>query len=254
MVSKYDCEYEMILTDYDKQRYNRQMITSGWGKSGQVKLKSACVFIAGAGGLGSMVSIQLAMAGVGTIRICDSDKIELSNLNRQVLHTDARIGELKAISAEKTLKELNPTINISPFTDHLNEMNIESITGMPDIVVDCLDNFKTRYLLNAYCIKKNIPLIHGAIWGMTGQVTFIYPPKTPCLQCLFPKSPPKEIFPVAGITPGLIGCIQASEVLKYLMTASPALKGKLLIFDGEDLTFSKIEYKRNPSCLVCHNI
>ncbi len=120
--------------------------------------------------------------------------------------------------------------------------------------MDCLDNFETRYILNAYCIKKNIPLVHGAVRGMTGQATFIYPPETPCLQCLFPEPPPQEIFPVAGITPGLVGCLQASEVLKFLMKASPALKGKLLIFDGEDLTFSTINVERELSCPVCGNI
>jgi len=230
------------------------MIASDWGESGQIKLKSACVFIAGIGGLGSMVSIQLAMAGVGTIRICDSDKVELSNFNRQFLYAYNCIGQSKVNSAADMLRKLNPTLTIIPSCQHLNEGNIELLIGKSDIVVDCLDNFQTRYLLNAYCAVNKIPLVHGAIRGMTGQATFIYPPVTPCLRCLFPEAPTDKSFSTVAFTPGLIGCIQAAEVLKYLTQIEPVLKGQLLVMDGEDLTFSKIECKRNPSCAVCHDI
>jgi adenylyltransferase/sulfurtransferase len=239
------------LTDYEKTRYDRQMLIKGWGEGGQIKLKSSRVFVAGAGGLGSPVSIYLAIAGVGEIRICDADTIELSNLNRQILHTDARIGELKAVSGDKTLGELNPTINILTYSDYLDGNSVARMVGQPDVVVDCLDNFETRYLLNAYCIEHKIPFVHGAVWGMIGQVTFLRPPETPCLRCLFPEAPPKEVFPVVGVTPGVIGCLQAMEVLKSLTGVGTTLKGKLLFFDGEEMTFNTVNVKRTPSCPDC---
>ncbi len=239
------------LTDYDRTRYDRQMLIHGWGEEGQIKLKASQVFIAGAGGLGSPVSIYLAVAGVGEMRICDADKLELSNLNRQILHTDARVGELKSASAEKTLRELNPTLNIVAHSDYIDKNSIERVIGRPDIIVDCLDNFETRYLLNSYCIQNRIPLVHGAIWGMMGQVTFVSPPETPCLRCLCPEPPPKEIFPVVGATPGIIGCVQAMETLKYLTGVGTMLKGKLLILDGEEMDFNSVNVKRSPSCPEC---
>jgi molybdopterin/thiamine biosynthesis adenylyltransferase/molybdopterin converting factor small subunit len=239
------------LTDYDRTRYDRQMMIEGWGAEGQSKLKASSVFVAGAGGLGSPVSIYLAIAGVGELRLCDADRPELSNLNRQILHTDKRIGELKAVSAEKTLRELNPTIKIVTYSDYLDENSVERIVGKPDIIVDCLDNFETRYLLNSYCVENNIPFVHGAIWGMMGQVTFLHPPETPCLRCLVPKPPPKELFPVVGVTPGIIGCIQAMEVLKYLVGVGTPLKGRLLVFDGEEMTFNSANVIRTPSCQEC---
>ena len=242
------------LTDYDRTRYGRQMMIDGWGEEGQTKLKTSSVFIAGAGGLGSPVSIYLAVAGVGELRICDADRPELSNLNRQILHTDARIGELKAVSAEKTLRELNPTVRIVTYSEYLDEKSVERIVGKPDIVVDCLDNFETRYLLNSYCVKNNTPFVHGAIWGMIGQVTFLHPPETPCLECLVPEPPPKEVFPVVGVTPGVIGCIQAMEVLKFLTGVGTPLKGRLLVFDGEEMIFTSANVKRMPSCQECGSI
>jgi molybdopterin/thiamine biosynthesis adenylyltransferase/molybdopterin converting factor small subunit len=241
----------VALTNYDRTRYGRQMMIDGWGEEGQAKLKASSVFIAGAGGLGSPVSIYLAIAGVGELSICDADRPELSNLNRQILHTDERIGELKAVSAQNTLRELNPTVKIVAYPDYLDENNVERIVGKPDIIVDCLDNFETRYLLNSYSVKNNIPFVHGAIWGMIGQVSFLYPPETPCLRCLVPEPPPKEVFPVVGVTPGIIGCIQAMEVLKFLTGVGILLKRRLLVFDGEEMTFNSANVKRIPSCQVC---
>lgn len=242
------------ITNYDKSRYNRQMLIEGWGEEGQLKLKNSTVFIAGAGGLGSPVSIYLAVAGVGEIRVCDRDRIELSNLNRQILHPEARIGELKAISTGQSLGQLNQAINIVTFSDFLNEHNVDSIVGRPDIVVDCLDNFETRYLLNSYCLKYEIPLVHGAIWGMMGQASFIQPPHTPCLRCLFPEPPPKDTLPVVGATPGIIGCIQAMEVLKYLTNIGTNLKGVFLLFDGEEMSFTRLKAERSLSCPDCSKI
>jgi len=239
------------LTKADTVRYHRQMLMEGWGEAGQEKLKSSRVFVAGAGGLGSPVSIYLAVAGVGEIRICDADRVELSNLNRQILHTDARISALKAESAGQTLGELNPTIKVVTCSDYLDESNIEWVVGQPDIVVDCLDNFETRYVLNSYCVKHKVPFIHGAIWGMLGQVTYLAPPETPCLRCIFPEPPPKEVFPVVGATPGVIGCLQAMEALKTLTGIGTTLKERLLVFNGEDMEFESVSVKRMPSCPEC---
>jgi molybdopterin/thiamine biosynthesis adenylyltransferase len=242
------------LTDYERTRYSRQMLVAGWGEEGQKRLKRSRVFIAGAGGLGSPVSIYLVVAGVGEIKICDADTIELSNLNRQILHTDARIGELKATSAAKTLGQLNPTTSIVTYADYLDERNVERIVGQPDIIVDCLDNFETRYLLNAYCLENKVPFVHGAVRGMMGQVTFLSPPETPCLRCIFPEPVPKEIFPVVGVTPGVIGSIQAMEVLKFLTAVGVMLKGRLIFFDGEDMTFTVVETVRATSCPDCGSL
>jgi molybdopterin/thiamine biosynthesis adenylyltransferase len=239
------------LTQDESVRYQRQMVLQGWGEAGQIKLKNSTVLIVGAGGLGSPVSIYLTVAGVGEIRICDADTVGLSNLNRQVVHTDASIGELKVTSAARALRALNPNVNVVPISDFLDRDSVERIVGQPDVVVDCLDNVETRYTLNSYCINKGIPLVHGAVWGMLGQATFIQPPQTPCLRCLYPELPPKEIFPVLGATPGVIGCIQAMETLKYLTGVGTTLKGKLLVFDGEDMTFTPLKIEREPACPEC---
>lgn len=241
----------MVLTEYDRARYNRQMLIGGWGEEGQTRLKASRVFIAGAGGLGSPVSLYLAAAGVGEIGICDADRVELSNLNRQILHTDARIGDLKAMSAAQTLQALNPEITVIPHPDRQDEDSVEGVVGNPDIVVDCLDNYDTRYLLNTYCVRHGIPFVHGAISGMMGQVTFLLPPETPCLRCIVPEPPAEGVFPVLGVTPGLVGCIQAFEVVKYLTGIGTTLKGKLLLVDGSEMRFSSFTVERSPSCSVC---
>lgn len=242
------------LTDYDVTRYNRQMLMPEWGEAGQAKLKAATVFIAGAGGLGSPVATYLALAGVGEIRLCDADTVDLSNLNRQFLHTEARLGVPKAESGGAMLQARNKAIKVVPLHARLCEESAEQLIGRPTIVVDCLDNYDARYLLNRYCIQHHIPLVHGAIWGWTGQVTFISPPETPCLRCLTPEPPPKGTFPVVGATPGLAGSIQAMEVLKYLTGIGKTLKGKLLTFDGEDMNFATLNIYRAVTCPDCGHL
>lgn len=242
------------LTPNEESRYSRQMMIPDWGMDGQIRLKNARVFVVGAGGLGSPVSIGLAVAGVGEIHICDADVVELSNLNRQILHDDSRIGLPKAISAQQTLNALNPHVRVVPHNDYLDETNIESIVGEPDLVMDCLDNYDTRYLLNRYCLHHRIPLIHGAVEGLIGQTTFLQPPETPCLRSIFPEAPPKRIFPIVGVTASIIGSIQAMEALKYLTGIGPALKNRLLIFDGEDMTFLSVNLQRRPNCPECGHL
>jgi adenylyltransferase/sulfurtransferase len=241
----------MTLTEYDRNRYDRQMLLTNWGEAGQARLKSAKVFIAGTGGLGSVVSLYLAAAGVGNIRICDRDKVELSNLNRQILHNDAVVGTSKAQSAEKTLKAQNPSIEIVAIENTIDAKTVSAIADHPDIVIDCLDNFETRYVLNEYCCKNGIPMIHGAVWGLSGQVTFLHPPETPCLKCIFPRTAPKSKVPVVGATAGVIGSIQALEALKYLAGIGPALAGKMLVFDGSEMGMQSLKLERRKGCAVC---
>ena len=244
----------MPLTAYDRTRYNRQMILDEWGDEGQARLKSANVFIAGAGGLGSPVAIYLAAAGVGTLRICDSDVVELSNLNRQILHSDARVGEPKAESAGKTLRAFNPTIKVVTICNTLDESNAEQIIGRADVLVDCLDNYESRYILNDFSIQNHIPLVHGAIWGWMGQISFLSPPETPCLQCLVPSPPAFGTFPAVGATSGVLGSLQAIEVLKYLTGIGTNLKNTLLILDGESMSFTPILIRRDISCPACSHL
>jgi adenylyltransferase/sulfurtransferase len=239
------------ITAEESVRYDRQMLIEGWGEEGQMRLKKARVFVAGAGGLGGPVSIYLAVAGVGELVICDADHVELSNLNRQILHPTERIGEFKAHSAAQTLGALNPEIQVSTSTDFLDEQSVERLVGHPDVVVDCLDNFETRYLLNRYCLTRGIPFVHGAVRGLLGQTTFIASPETPCLRCIFPEAPPKEKFPVVGATPGIVGTIQAMEVLKHLTGVGETLRGTLLMFEGDEMEFTRIVVKRREDCPDC---
>jgi adenylyltransferase/sulfurtransferase len=158
---------------------------------------------------------------------------------------------LKAASADESLRALNPTINIIACSDYVDLSNIAEIVGRPDIVVDCLDNYETRYLLNDYCLERGIPFVHGAIEGLMGQVTFLSPPETPCLRCIFPEAPPPRLFPVLGATPGVIGTIQAMEALKHLVGVGTTLKNRLLIFEGEEMAFTSLRVERVPSCPAC---
>ncbi len=235
----------------DFLKYNRQMMIEGWGVEGQKKLQDSKVFIAGAGGLGSPVSIYLAVAGVGKIIICDFDSVEITNLNRQILHSPSRIGINKALSAKITLKSLNPDIEIIPITEKITESNAFELVGDSLLILDCMDNLETRYILNDVSIKKGIPLVFGAIYGMQGMVSFIHHPETPCLRCLFPEAPPKETFPVVGATPGVIGPLQALEAIKYIVGIGKLLKNKLLVWDGMSLDFKVFKAQKDPSCPSC---
>jgi adenylyltransferase/sulfurtransferase len=239
------------LTASENERYTRQMIISGWGEEGQERLKNATVFIAGAGGLGSPAAVYLAAAGVGTLRICDYGDPELSNLNRQILHTESDIGLNKALSAQQSLKTLNPNVIVEPISEMILDDSVESIVGDSDILVDCLDNFDTRHVLNKLAVRKKLPMVHAGIHGLSGQVTFIHPPKTPCLSCIFPGTVPKEVFPVAGVTPGIIGTIEAAEAIKWIVGIGENLKNKLLIWDGDTMDFQKVEIKKDPDCRIC---
>jgi molybdopterin/thiamine biosynthesis adenylyltransferase len=242
------------LTPEENERYHRQMILPSWGTEAQEALKRSCVFIAGAGGLGSPVAFYLAAAGVGTLRICDSGEVELSNLNRQILHGDDRIGANKAQSAVKVLQAVNPAPEVIPLTDTITADNVESLIGEAGLMIDCLDNFRTRYILNDHAVKTGLPLVHAGVNGFCGQIAFIHPPHTACLACLVPEAPPAKTFPILGATAGAVGCLEALEALKYLTGTGQLLKGRLLFFDGETMEVQEVRFDRDPECPVCGNI
>lgn len=242
---------ENELTNYDVRRYDRQMLIRGFGEAGQRKLKGSAAFVAGCGGLGSPISMYLAAAGVGTLVIADMDIVDLSNLNRQILHWDGNIGEDKVKSAYEKLVQLNPSINVVPFQGRIDENNVFELTKGCDIIMDAMDNFETRYLLNRAALYHKIPMVHGSIWGLEGRVTTLVPGKTPCLECIFPKAPPKETFPVLGATPGVIGTIQVTEAIKMLTGIGIPLVNRLLVYDGEYMEFHEIKIAPDPGCTAC---
>jgi molybdopterin-synthase adenylyltransferase len=238
-----------MFSEREFERYKRQMLL--FGDEGQERLKKAHVFIAGAGGLGSPISLYLAVAGVGTITIVDRDIIEQTNLNRQILHNDCDVGKKKTVSAEEKLTAINPDITVRAIDATIDEGNAAQLIGKADGIVDAMDNYPTRYLLNEIAVRNNIPLFHGAIRGFYGQATTIIPGQTPCLACIFPKAPPKEVFPVVGVTPGVIGSVQATEVLKYFLQTGDLLANRLFIWDGLQAHAEELCVEKNPSCGVC---
>jgi adenylyltransferase/sulfurtransferase len=242
-------QVKQMLSKRERERYKRQMML--FGDEGQERLKKANIFIAGAGGLGSPVSIYLAVAGVGTLTVVDKDVVEQTNLNRQILHIDRDIGRKKTASAEEKLHAINPDITVKVIDTTIDESNCAQLVGRADGIVDAMDNYPTRYLLNDIALQKNIPLFHGAIRGFYGQATTIIPGKTACLRCIFPSAPPKEVFPVVGVTPGFIGMIQVNEVLKYLLGTGELLANRLLIWDGLTARAEEIAVVRNPACISC---
>lgn len=242
------------LTENDLKRYHRQMMIDGWGEEVQRKLKNTTVFVAGAGGLGSPVCYNLAVAGIGKIKVCDFDAPELSNLNRQFLHNDSRIGINKAVSGKQTLNQLNPDIEVESVSDKIVEDNVNDLVGDAALIMDCMDNFPARYLLNKAAINKGIPMIHASVWGLEGRVTCINVPETPCFQCVFPAPPPKELFPVVGATPSVFGSIQAIEALKVLGGLGHPMKNRMLIGNLYTMSFYELKLRKDPNCPVCSNL
>jgi molybdopterin/thiamine biosynthesis adenylyltransferase len=240
-----------MLTVNELERYDRQIMIRGFGQEGQEKLKRAKVFIAGAGGLGSAVATYLTAAGVGVIRVVDHDRVELSNLNRQVLHRDEDIGKGKAVSATEKLRKLNPEVKIEAVQEMITEANISRLVAGFDLIVDAMDNLPTRYVLNKAALRENIPFFHGAVYGFEGRAMTIIPGKTACLRCVYRGTIPEEKFPVIGVTPAVIGCIQATEVIKYIVGVGQLLTNRLLIYDGLNMKFTEFRLKRNLNCEHC---
>ncbi|AGB01869.1 HesA/MoeB/ThiF family protein [Methanoregula formicica] len=238
-----------MVSKRERERYRRQILL--FGDDAQECLKKAHIFIAGAGGLGSPVAIYLAVAGVGTITIVDKDTVDLSNLNRQILHSDRDIGMKKTVSALETLREYNADITVNAIDATITADNARGLVGAADGIVDALDNYPARYLLNRVALEKNIPFFHGAIRGFYGQATTIIPEKTACLECIFPRAPPPEVFPVIGATAGVIGAVQANEVIKYLTGKGTLLAGRLFTWDGLCAAAEEIVIEKNPACPAC---
>ena len=238
------------LTEYDLTRYGRQIML--FGEDAQRRLKASRLFVAGAGGLGSPLCTYLAVAGIGHLRLVDFDKAELSNLNRQILHWDEDVGRLKVESAQEKLRQINSSIEIEVSSEKIDDSNVESLVGDADGIVDCMDNFPTRYILNKTAIRKRIPFFHAAIYGFEARVTTFVPGETACLRCLFPDvPPPSEAFPVVGATPGIAATIQAMEIIKHFSGYGTPLKNRILIFDGDAARFLEFKLRRDPSCPDC---
>jgi molybdopterin/thiamine biosynthesis adenylyltransferase len=238
-----------MLSDSEKKRYSRQIRL--FGDDGQEKLKRTNVFIAGAGGLGSVISIYMATAGFGRIRIVDCDFVEQSNLNRQILHANADMGRPKAQSAYETLIGINPEIEVEAEVQTISEDNIDQLLQGCDLIMDAMDNFPVRYLLNRAAIQRKIPLFHGAISGYQGQATTIIPGKTACLRCIFPRAPPPATFPALGSTCGVIGSVQVNEAVKYVTGAGKLLENRLLLWDGLNACLDEMACERNSACRDC---
>ncbi|MBE0415662.1 MAG: HesA/MoeB/ThiF family protein [Dehalococcoidia bacterium] len=240
-----------MLTEEEKERYDRQIRIQGFGLEGQKKLKQAKVLIAGVGALGTVVSTYLGVAGVGCLRIIDRDVVELSNLNRQILLWTGDIGKGKSQSAEEKLRKVNPHIQVEAIAETITQDNVLRLATGCDLILDAVDNYHTRYLLNMVALERGIPFLHGGIYGMEGMMTTIIPGQTACLRCIFPEPPPPAINPVLGVIPGVIGCLQALEAIKYITGIGELLTNRLLIFDGIDLSFREVKLKRNLECPDC---
>lgn len=240
------------LTKQDLIRYDRQILYPAFGEEGQRKLRQAHVLVAGVGGLGSPVAIYLTCAGIGKLTLVDSDAVELSNLNRQILYWEGDIGKQKVISAARKLEQLNSTVEVNSRAMKITAENFLGLIEGVDLVMDCMDNMATRFILNEGCVKAGIPLIHGGIYGMMGEVTTIIPGQTPCFECIFPRDiEGKGPFPVFGFTPALIASLQVMEATKLLAGFGELLAGKMLYVRGEETIFMTVDLQRNKTCRVC---
>lgn len=239
------------LTEYDIKRYTRQMMIKGFGEEGQKKLKNTKVFVAGVGGLGSPVATYLAVAGFGHITLADLDVVDLSNLNRQILHWDKDVGRVKVESGLEKLNGLNPSVEVSTFHGRIDENNVYDLTKGHDLIIDAMDNFPTRFLLNRAALKHRKPFIHASVWGLEGRMTTVVPGRTACLECAFPCAPPKEVFPILGATPGVLGTLQVIEAVKVVLGIGKTLENRLLVFDGEYMEFHEVDLTKDPKCAAC---
>ncbi len=244
-----------------RARYSRHLLMPEVGEAGQLRLLESRVLLVGAGGLGSPAAFYLAAAGVGTLGLVDDDVVDRSNLQRQILHTDASVGTPKVASARKTLEGLNPDVTINTFEARLGSDNIEDILQGYDLVVDGSDNFPTRYLVNDACVKLGLPCVHGSVYRFEGQVTVFWPGcperRGPCYRCLFPEPPPAEFAPscaeagVLGVLPGVVGLLEAVEALKILLGIGTPLVGRLLAYDALSARFTDYRVERDPHCAWC---
>jgi sulfur-carrier protein adenylyltransferase/sulfurtransferase len=254
----YPTQLPQTLDAEKRARYSRHLLIPEVGVEGQIKLLNSRVLLIGAGGLGSPASLYLAAAGVGTLGIVDDDRVDASNLQRQIAHSTETLGEWKADSAKRTLENLNPDVNVITYRERLTSENVDRILADGwDVIVDGADNFPTRYLVNDASVFHDIPVVHGSIYRFEGQVTVFKPHEGPCYRCLFPQPPPPELAPscaeggVLGVLPGIIGSLQANEALKLALGIGESLSGRLLLFDALAGEFNEINLRRDPNCPVC---
>jgi len=253
----YPTDVPFVLSSEQKERYRRHLSIPEVGEEGQAKLLKSKVLLMGAGGLGSPAALYLAAAGVGTMGIVDMDVVDLSNLQRQVIHTMERKGMPKTASAAEAIKALNPDVKVVQFQERLTSENIDRVFNGFDLVLDGGDNFPTRYLINDACVKHRLPNIHGSIYRFEGQVTTFIPYDGPCYRCLYPQPPPPDMAPscaeagVLGVLPGIVGLFQANEALKLILKIGEPLNGRLLTLDALSSTFRTLKLRRDPHCPVC---
>ena len=246
-----------VLNPDQRSRYARHLILKEVGEEGQQKLLDAKILSIGAGGLGSPSLMYLAAAGVGTLGIIDSDVVEASNLQRQIIHSTERLGVLKAESAKEVLQGLNPDVKVETHPFRMDASNVKELISQYDIIVDGSDNFDTRYVLNDAAVELRKPVIHGSIFRFEGMVSTFIPFEGPCYRCLYPEAPPPELAPncteagVLGVLPGIVGCLEANEALKLVVGYGDSLAGRLLLFDAATTKFSEVKVRRDPNCPVC---
>ncbi|MGH2912655.1 MAG: molybdopterin-synthase adenylyltransferase MoeB [Solirubrobacteraceae bacterium] len=253
----YDVDVPRTLTPEQRDRYSRHLLIPEIGTEGQQKLLDAKVLLLGAGGLGSPTALYLAAAGVGTLGIVDDDDVDLSNLQRQVIHSTQRIGVPKVDSAEESIHALNPDVNVIKYPVRLDASNIMDIISGYDVIVDGVDNFPTRYLLNDATVRLKIPVVSASILGFDGQLSVFKPYEGPCYRCLFREPPPAELAPscgangVLGVLPGTMGLLQATEVVKLILDIGDPAIGRLLLYDALSATLSEVKVHRDPDCPIC---
>ena len=243
-----------MLSQAEKERYARQLSMDGFGEPQQEKLGRAAVLVAGAGGLGCSVSVYLAAAGAGRLRIVDDGVVELSNLNRQVAYSDQDIGRPTVEVMARRIGELNKGVQVEPPRMRMDDENLPSLITGCDAVIDALDNLPTRYAVNRAALALGVPIIHGAALGFFGQVMTIVPGVTPCLMCLYRGRVTSGVTPVIGVTPGVIGLLQSVETIKLLAGLGRPLTGRLLVFDGLQMSFEELEIPRDMDCPACGHV
>ena len=252
-----DFETPVILGAEQKQRYSRHLLIPEVGSAGQAKLLASKALLIGAGGLGSPAALYLAAAGVGTIGLVDFDVVDLSNLQRQIIHTTDRIGERKVESARIAINALNPDVKVVLHEEMLVAANVERLIAGYDVIVDGTDTFETRYILNDAAVAAGIPVVHASVFRFEGQLTTFVPYEGPCYRCLYPTPPPPELAPgcsvagVLGVVPGIFGLLQTNEALKILLGIGNSLSGRLLLFDALETEFTELQLRRDPKCPVC---
>ncbi len=232
------------------EKYARHLAIKEWSEDTQERLTSAHVFVAGAGGLGSPVLFNLAAAGIGEFTICDFDTVSLSNLNRQVLYRESDVGKYKVFTAAERIRELNSSVKINSIDKPLSDETTD-IVKSADIIIDCLDNFKGRFILNRISLDTGIPLIHAGVSEYYGQITFLKPGETPCLGCFVHSDAENKNPGIIGATAGILGSMQALEAVKYLTGTGSNLKNTILFVDGKTMEFTRVNITKNPSCSFC---